>query len=250
MEPKDLTRISPPIVEMQERTTHTGTVYHHPVLRPRTLPFETAVSLFPGLEDAQKRVIDYSMGERFPGAVRTTWIEPKELASLYPGMNLSALGIFYVTADPSWLPPHELVREYEGEVFVRELNGGMAFHHFRTVKSAPDATPTLLLATEAEMMSAYALPNSLQEDTFIPLVALADEVLTVGGFYIDTNRFSLGPGYPRALKPNKSLEHCTSEKPTSKRMLQADLTARPWSRGYWPIFHNGETCWMALTSFL
>lgn len=250
MKPHNIPLLSPPLVMMEDRLDIKGVKYQHSVLKPRTLPMQDVVNLLPGLAHAVQKVLDPKKGERFPGAVRATWLDTGELNALYPELHLASVGALYHVADPLWLPAYELVREYEGEMFVVELDGEFVRSHFRTVQSSPGAAPTLLLASASEMLSVYSHLDALgNEDALIPLLALAGDTLTVGGFFIDKKLFQVTRGAPAGLKHHQCPMQMVGGL-SGPRLLMAELSPSPWSRGYWPVSREGQLHWMTMTSFV
>lgn len=233
-----------------ERLDSEGLEYQHPVLAPRLFPLQDVLNVLPGLAEAVQKVLDPTKGERFPGAVNATWLDTSELSALYPQLPLTSVGALYHTADALSLPPHQLVREFEGEMFVKELDGEFVRSHFRTVQSSPRATPTLLLASAWEMLTIYShlnTPNN--EDALIPLIALAGDTVTVGGFFIDKKRFQVTRGIPSGLQRHECPEQMVRGSNGSK-VLMAELSTCPWSRGYWPVSREGQLTWMTMTTFV
>lgn len=250
MEQKITDLTSPTLIRHDDRRDQEGNPYQHPVLEPRTLSLQDGLIKFPDIAKAIQKVVTFANGERFPGAVRATWLDASALGRLYPGLNLATVGVLYHVADPMWIPPSELVREFEGEVFVKELDGEAARHHFRTVQLSPSATPTLLLASEFEMLTAYTGQTFPEcNDKLIPLIALAGDVLTLGGFYIDPKRFVVTRGVPSGVTAHASPEQLV-RKGTATRRLMGQLSPRPWSRGLWPVSRQGKFSWMTMTSFV
>lgn len=250
MKPHSTPRTSPPVVMLESRLDIKGREYQHSVLQPRTLPLQDALKLHPGLVQALQKLLDPAKGERFPGVVRTTWLDTLELKPLYPKMHLASVGATYHVADPSWIPPQELVREYEGEMFVKELDGEAVRSHFRTIQSAAGSTPTLLLASPFEMLTVYSHLNTPgSANALIPLLALSGDTLTVGGFFVDENRFHITRGVPSGLQLHKCPEQLVRGR-TGPRLLISELSTSPWSRGYWPAYREGQLTWMTMTSFV
>lgn len=250
MKPHNIPLFSPPVIMLDDRLDIKGVEYQHTVLKPRTLPMQGVLNRLPGLAQAVQKVLDPTKGERFPGAVRATWLDTAELSALYPELPLASVGALYHVADPLWLPARQLVREYEGEIVVIELDGEFVRSHFRTVQASPGATPTLLLASASEMLSVYSHLNALgNEDALIPLLALAGDTLTVGGFFIDEKLFQVTRGVPAGWQHHQCPEQMVRDI-SGTRPLMAELSPSPWSRGYWPVSREGQLHWMTMTSFV
>lgn len=250
MKPHSTPLASPPVVLLENRLDIKGREYQHSVLKPRTLSLQDALNLLPGLAQAAQKVLDPTKGERFPGAVRATWLDAAELSALYPELHLTSMGALYHVADPLWVPPHQLVGEYEGEMFVKELDGELVRSHFRTVQSSPSATPTLLLASGLEMLTVYSHLNSPDDkNALIPLIAMTGDTLTVGGFFLDANRFQVTRGVPSGLQFHRCPEQLVRGL-TGPRLLISELSTSPWSRGYWPAYREGQLTWMTMSSFV
>lgn len=215
------------------------------------LPLENAQKLLPGLAKAVQKVLDPTKGQRFPGAVSPTWLDSAEPSEVCPELNLATAGALYHVADPLWLPAHQLVREYEGEMFVKEIDGELVRSHFRTVQASPDATPTLLLlASPLEMLTVYSHVKTPQdEDALIPLLALAGGTLTVGGFFIDKKRFHMTRGVPSGVQLHKCPEQLVGSL-AGLRHLMHELSPSPWCRAYWPVSREGQITWMSTACFL
>ncbi len=240
----------PPVVRLDDRVDIDGQWYQHMVLEPRAIPLQDVVSRLPGLEEAVQKVLDPTKGEQFPGVVRTTWLDTVELGALYPQMHLSTLGALYYLEDPHWLPPHRLVCEYEGEMLVKEVDGELVRSHFRTVLSEPGATPTLLLASAYEMLTVYSHLNfPTNEKPLIPLIALAGDTLTLGGFYIDEKLFQVTRGVPSGLKRHICPEQLLEGLNESSDLMR-ELSPSPWSRARWPVIQEGQLTWMTMTCFV
>ena len=250
MTPHCTTLLSPPVFVQDQRLDTKGVEYQHSVLEPRTLPLESAQKLLPGLAEAVQKVLDPTKGLCFPGAVSATWLDSAELSGLYPGVNLACVGALYHVADPLWMPARTLVREYEGEMFVKELDGELVRSHFRTIQASPDATPTLLLASPPEMLTVYSHLNTPQnEDALIPLIALAGGTLTVGGFFIDKKRFQVTRGVPSGVQLHTCPKQLVGSHVGRKQVMH-ELSPSPWSRGYWPVSQEGQITWMTTTCFV
>lgn len=250
MTPHCTALLSPPVFVQDQRLDTKGVEYQQSVLEPRTLPLENSQKFLPGLAEAVQKVLDPTKGLRFPGAVRATWLDSAELSELYPGLNLASVGALFHVADPLWLPAHQLVREYEGEMLVKELDGELVRSHFRTVQAAPGSTPTLLLASPLEMLTVYSHLNTPQnEDALIPLLALAGDTLTVGGFFIDRNRFHVARGVPSGVQVHKRPEQLVRGR-HGRLGLMHEFSTSPWSRAYWPVSLEGQITWMTTTCFV
>lgn len=250
MKPHSTLLTSPPAIGLDDRLEIEGLKYQHPVLKPRTLPIQDALGALPGLAKAVQKVLDPAKGVRFPGAVRATWLDTAELSTLYPELLLASVGALYQVADPLWVEPQQLVREYEGEMLVQELDGEFVRSHFRTLRSAPGVAPTLLLASASEMLTVYShLMTSHTEDALIPLLALAGDSLTVGGFFIDKKRFQVTRGVPSGVHLHRCPEQVVRGLDGSRHLMH-ELSPSPWSRAYWPVSREGQLTWMTVTCFV